>query len=162
MLTDRIAFDAPNIAKILLRIMNENPTPPSAVQPSCPASLDAVVEKALRKSKDARYASARELGSAVIAAYGLKGSIEQWAERPHAEIERALADAASTTARTVAVTDAAQVIASSERGDVTLPKMKIDDATDLPVVSTRPSFGAMALIAISLLFAGVGLILLLR
>jgi serine/threonine protein kinase len=162
MLTDRIAFDAPNIAKILLRIMNENPAPPSDVQPSCPASLDAVIEKSLRKSKDARYASARELGAAVIAAYGLPGSIEQWAERPHAEIERALADAANTTARTAAVTDAAQVIAASERGEATLPKIKLDDATDLPTIATGPSFGAMALIAISLLVAGVGLVLLLR
>ena len=29
MLTDKVAFDAPNIAKILMRIMNENPQPPS-------------------------------------------------------------------------------------------------------------------------------------
>jgi serine/threonine-protein kinase len=187
MLTDRVAFDAPNIAKILLLIMNENPTPPSQVQPSCPKRLDAVVDKALRKNKTERYASARELGSAVIAAYGLSGTIEQWAERSHAEIEQALAEAASAAeraprvaapkvapapraaeaARPSATSDgtapARRGGASSERGEPTLPKMTLEERhSEVPAISTGPSVGAMALIAISLLVAGVGLVLLFR
>jgi len=180
MLTDRVAFDAPNIAKILLLIMNENPTPPSRVQPSCPARLDEVVDKALRKNKTERYASARELGSAVIAAYGLSGTIEQWAERPHAEIEQALADAASAAQRAPRVAPKAVEAArpsatghgtapalrggaSSERGEPTLPKMTLEDRhSEVPTISTGPSVGAMAVIAISLVVAGVGLVLLFR
>jgi serine/threonine-protein kinase len=162
MLTDRVAFDAPNIAKILLRIMNENPTPPSKVQPGCPAALDAVVEKALRKDKAQRYANARELAAAMIAAYGLSGTVEHWAERPQAEIERALAEAAPVVAARAPAAAEAPAASASERGEPTLPKMTLEDATDLPVVVTGPSRGAMALIAISLLFAGAGLVLLLR
>jgi serine/threonine protein kinase len=162
MLTDRVAFDAPNIAKILLRIMNENPTPPSKVQPGCPAALDGVIEKALRKDKAQRYANARELAAATIAAYGLSGTVEHWAERPQAEIERALAEAAPVVAARAPAAAEAPAASTSDRGEPTLPKMTLEDATDLPVVVTGPSRGAMALIAISLLFAGAGLVLLLR
>jgi serine/threonine-protein kinase len=161
MLTDRVAFDAPNIAKILLRIMNENPTPPSRVQPGCPASLDAVVEKALRKNKAERYASARDLGSAVIAAYGLSGAIEQWAERPHTEIVRALGEAAKNAAR-APVAAPPPPREPSDRGEPTLPKMTLERPSDVPAISTGPSAGVMALIAIGLVGAGVGLVLLLR
>jgi serine/threonine protein kinase len=162
MLTDRIAFDAPNIAKILLRIMHENPHPPSELQPSCPPGLDAVVDKALCKTKEERYASARELASAVIAAYGLSGSVEQWAERPHLEIERALAEVATSAARRAAAEAPARARAGGERGDATAPKVALDNTiSEPPVLATGPSFGAMALIAISLLFAGAGLVLLL-
>jgi serine/threonine-protein kinase len=160
MLTDRIAFDAPNIAKILLRIMNENPDPPSSVHPSCPASLDAVVEKALCKDKTARYGSARELAEAVIAAYGLSGKAEAWAEQPQAEIEAALAKAADSTGRQSAVPAAPAAKESSARGDDTLPRVTLH-SSEAPTFSTGPNYGALALIAISLLAAGVGLVLLL-
>ena len=51
MLTDKVAFDAPNIAKILLRIMHETPAPASSINPQSPIALDDVVDKALRKDK---------------------------------------------------------------------------------------------------------------
>jgi serine/threonine-protein kinase len=93
MLTGKIAFDAPNVAMILMRILNQNPPAPSTLNAAVSGGLDAVVERALSKDKTARYPSARSLADGLIASLGLSGTCEQWAERPEAAIEGALASA---------------------------------------------------------------------
>lgn len=93
MLTGKVAFDAPNVALILMRILNHNPAPPSTVNAAVSGGLDAVVAQALSKEKATRYASARGLADGLIASLGLSGTCEQWAERPEAEIATALASA---------------------------------------------------------------------
>jgi serine/threonine-protein kinase len=168
MLTDKVAFDAPNIAKILLRIMNEQPPPPSVVVPSCPAGLDHVVERGLTKAKEDRYASARELADAVIDAYGLSGSVEEWAERSQAEVEAALAAAKprshAPAAEPARVSLPAEGARMSDRGDATLPKVTLprNDVSSLPAITTGPTLGAMALIALGVVLAACVVVLLLR
>jgi serine/threonine protein kinase len=163
MATDQVAFDAPNIAKILLRIMNEQPVPPSEVEPSCPASIDRVVERALRKNKEDRYASARELAEAVIAAYGLSGTVESWAERPQDAVERMLAQATPKPAPEPAIAVRPPTTAPvEERGEPTIPKLALDDVSVIPGLARGPKFGAMALVAIGVVAAGVLLVLLFR
>jgi serine/threonine-protein kinase len=90
MLTGRIAFDAPNVAKILVRIMNEMPEAPSHVHDAAPAALDAVVARALQKDKDARYGSALELARAALSALGLSLDVETAARTPVTELESAI------------------------------------------------------------------------
>jgi serine/threonine-protein kinase len=97
MLTGRIAFDAPNVAKILVRIMNEMPEAPSRVTDEAPAALDAVVLRALQKDKGARYASALELARAASSALGLSLEVEAAARMPVQELQRAI-DAATPAA----------------------------------------------------------------
>ncbi len=91
MITNKIAFEGPNVAMILMKIMNENPVPASSINASSPPSLDDVVDKAVRKDKKTRYAGAKLLAEAMLAAYGLTGEVDDWAKKPESEIAKALA-----------------------------------------------------------------------
>jgi serine/threonine protein kinase len=91
MLTGKTAFEAQGVARILMKILNESPPPPSSLRPSVTPALDAVVDRALRKDKQQRYASALELARGVLNACGLLGTPEQWSTAAESEIERALA-----------------------------------------------------------------------
>jgi serine/threonine-protein kinase len=171
MLTDKVAFDAINIAKILMRIMNEMPTPPSRVRPATPVALDAVVDKALRKSKDERYGSVRELAQALLSAYGLQGPLEDWIKRPEAEIttEIEAAAARSMAQRVVEQQGEKQEVPGSpaavpaERGEPTVPKLRLgSDDRGISVLTHGPNLGAVALIALSVVVAAGLLVLLLR
>jgi serine/threonine-protein kinase len=189
MLTDKVAFDAPNIAKILLRIMHEQPVPPSSVRAETPRALDGVIDRALRKDKAERFASAREFADATIAAFGLSGRVEDWAARPAAEIEAelektrakaaapavapaaapAVAPAAEANAAAFAATVRADSLpgiavaarSSTDRGDPTVPKLAL--AADDGETSSLPSsnnVGMMMLIGICVVVAGVVFVLL--
>jgi serine/threonine-protein kinase len=168
MLTDKIAFDATNVAKILMRIMNEMPEPPSQVAPGCPAAFDQVVAKALSKAKDQRYGSVKELAAAVISAYGLAGAVEAWAGRSEAEIAAAI-DAVPKPAPRVeerpkpVLAPPPAAVASIDRGDPTVPKMRISrDERSLSTLTHGPNLSAMALIALSVVVAAGLLVLLFR
>lgn len=86
MVTGRTSFEGPNVAAILSKILNESPAPASSLNRESPVALDDVIDKAVRKDKHRRYESARAFAEAVIAAYGLHGSLEQWAKTPEPEI----------------------------------------------------------------------------
>jgi serine/threonine-protein kinase len=90
MLTTKVAFEAPTLARILVRIMQEDPTPPSQVEKSAPKALDGVVDHGLAKDKTQRYGGARELANAVISALGLQGDAERLAKASEADIEKEL------------------------------------------------------------------------
>lgn len=91
MATAKVAFEAPSLARILVRIMQEEPAAPSKVAKGAPPALDAVIARGLRKEKLERYAGARELAQAVIGAYGLSGTVEHFAKAKASEIAAALA-----------------------------------------------------------------------
>lgn len=93
MITGNVAFGAPNVAQILVKIMNETPPPASTIKADSPQSVDDVIEKGLRKEKERRYESTVQLVEALIAAYGLSGTAEQWATIPETEIAEALGQA---------------------------------------------------------------------
>lgn len=61
MLTGRHPFAGEYEQQLMYSIMNEEPPPPSSIQPSVPALLDAVVAKLLRKNPEKRYQTCREL-----------------------------------------------------------------------------------------------------
>jgi serine/threonine protein kinase len=154
MLTDKVAFDAPNVAKIMVRILNEEPTPPSQVRSDAPRSLDAVVAKALAKDKTARYRGALDFARALLAGYGLTGEVAEWAERPEAEIATALASrghrAAGALGRDEPVT--------KEREDTTAPRVPLDTVHSVAPVAVRAGptpvvIGALALGAVIVLGA---------
>jgi serine/threonine-protein kinase len=170
MLTDKVAFDAPNIAKILLRIMHDDPPAPSTLNLQCPAALDMVVARSLAKDKNDRFASARELADAMLAGFGLTGTVEEWAARPQAEIEPEVVAAkaqpapAAIAALAATMRGSSAATARNERGEATVPKLllstgKHDQAIALP---TNRNLNLMAMVAIGLIMAGVALMLLLR
>jgi len=91
--TGKIAFEAPNVAQILMKIINQTPTPPSQLQQGLPPRLDDVVEKGLRKDKEKRFKSASDLAKALCEAYGLDADIERWSDADEVALASALAAA---------------------------------------------------------------------
>jgi serine/threonine-protein kinase len=97
--TGKIAFEAGNVAQILMKIINQEPVPPSQLVMGLPPRIDDVVEKGLRKDKNRRYASASDLAKAVCEAFGLTNEIEKWANAAEAEVVAAVGGAVPPAAK---------------------------------------------------------------
>ncbi|MCA9532787.1 MAG: serine/threonine protein kinase [Myxococcales bacterium] len=106
MVTGRVAFDGENVAAILMNIIKGDPTPASALEPDLPQALDAVIEKGVAKDKAQRYPSVTALAAATLHAFGLTGSVEEWADKSVAEIELALSRATPPAAPAFGAMDA--------------------------------------------------------
>jgi eukaryotic-like serine/threonine-protein kinase len=61
LLTGRQAFEGDSVARILARVLNQDPLPPSRLEPALPADVDDLIARALAKSPDDRYKEARDL-----------------------------------------------------------------------------------------------------
>ena len=61
MVTGRHAFDAPNIAAILTRVISGEPTPPSHLVANLPTGIDAIVARALTKTRESRDADGQTM-----------------------------------------------------------------------------------------------------
>ncbi|MEK7482727.1 MAG: tetratricopeptide repeat protein, partial [Planctomycetota bacterium] len=59
-LTQRCPFESDSLPKLFYQIIAEDPRPPSHYQPKIHPDLDAIVLKSLEKSKEKRYASAKD------------------------------------------------------------------------------------------------------
>ncbi|HEV8563627.1 MAG TPA: protein kinase [Actinomycetota bacterium] len=67
-LTGRAPFSGRSPAATLYAQLHEEPPRPSSLRPGLPAAVDVVVERALRKQSEERYASCRELTADIRAA----------------------------------------------------------------------------------------------
>jgi serine/threonine protein kinase len=65
LLVGRNEFKADNVPLTAMRVMQHVPSKISSLRNDVPAALDRVLQKALSKSPEARFASARELGEAL-------------------------------------------------------------------------------------------------
>jgi serine/threonine-protein kinase len=70
MLTGRPPFSGGSPVSVAYRHVNEEPEPPSGVNPRVPAELESVVMRALRKDPEARFPTADAFREAVTAALG--------------------------------------------------------------------------------------------
>ena len=68
LLTGKRPFDGDTDFATIQQIVGHTPAPPSSFNPKLPAAIDAVVAKALAKSRDQRYASAQDFLLALQAA----------------------------------------------------------------------------------------------
>ncbi|MDB5750799.1 MAG: protein kinase (serine/threonine-protein kinase)-like protein, partial [Ramlibacter sp.] len=68
LLTDKRPFDGDNDFSIIHQIIGHEPAAPSSINPRLPGALDAVVARALAKSRDQRFATARDFAVALQAA----------------------------------------------------------------------------------------------
>jgi eukaryotic-like serine/threonine-protein kinase len=116
LLTGMRPFDGDSFFSISQEILNQEPPPPSSVNPALTAELDAVLTKALAKNAPNRYQSAAEFSLALQAAAAQVPAAQallapSWAERS-AVWEQTQAVAARTTAQSS--TDTTQTIVSQE------------------------------------------------
>lgn len=68
LLTDKRPFDGDNDFSIIHQIIGHNPPTPSSINGKLPAALDAVVARALAKTREERFATARDFAVALQAA----------------------------------------------------------------------------------------------
>ncbi len=68
LLTGALPFEGVTILEVAYKICHVEPTPPTQLSPHLPRAVDAVVARALAKSKEARFAAARDLSDAITAA----------------------------------------------------------------------------------------------
>jgi len=78
--TRSLPFNGPSILGVMHAIATTDPAPPSRVRPELPREFDLIVERALAKDKERRYASVDEMGEALR---NLRASLTgQWAGIP--------------------------------------------------------------------------------
>ena len=157
MLTGKVAFEAANLAKILMRIMHEMPAPPSQVNPALPRAIDDVIAKALSKQKEQRYPGALAFAEAALAAFGIPDAVADWSNRSLAELETALSEAEAAKPTPASAPARVQMrLGESSRGtreDATAPKMLLGAGhSDAPkAISASMSPAALLLLAAGLL-----------
>jgi len=69
LLTGHLPFEATNNYSMIYQICNAEPTPPSVLRADIPASLDAVVARAMQKDLDKRYSSWEEFSHDLAQAF---------------------------------------------------------------------------------------------
>lgn len=106
-LTGKIAFEAVNVAQILMNIINHQPVPASHVRAGLPPRIDDVLDRALHKSKVSRYASASAFARDLCEAYGLSPTIERWAQTDVRDLAHQLSNSIPPAARAYGVTSSA-------------------------------------------------------
>jgi len=126
-LTGKIAFDAPTVAEILMKIVKQKPAPMVSIDPGLPPAIDAVVERALAKDKKQRFDTPVALVDAALAAFGVPGTAAEWAAKPQAALEAAIYAATASAATEPAPM---QVPQQPEAPRVAHPR---------PAVATRPA-----------------------
>lgn len=70
MFTGEKAFAGESTTAIIYKVMNDEPIPPRAIEPSLPPALDGVIKKAIAKDPALRYQSCEELREALRLARG--------------------------------------------------------------------------------------------
>jgi tRNA A-37 threonylcarbamoyl transferase component Bud32 len=65
LLTGRLPFDGENMAAIMYQITSVNPTPPTEYKPNISKPILTVLNRALEKDIDQRYARAKEMGKHI-------------------------------------------------------------------------------------------------
>jgi serine/threonine protein kinase len=93
LLTGRLPFQASNNYSMVYQITHLEPPPPSSLRPQVPASLDAVVARAMQKSLEARYASWEEFSHDLAQAFRnrqLKARRQEFADSEKFETLRRL------------------------------------------------------------------------
>ncbi len=93
MLSGKIAFEAPTVAEILMKIVRKMPDPIHSVKEGLAPGIHGVIEKSIAKKKEERYDSPVALMDAALEAFGVTGGAEHWASRPQDELAVALASA---------------------------------------------------------------------
>jgi len=63
MLTGQPPFEGDNLANVSTKIVNEEPTPVSSLNPQVPDKLESIIHRALQKDPARRFASASEMAS---------------------------------------------------------------------------------------------------
>jgi serine/threonine-protein kinase len=93
MLTGKIAFEAPNLAQILYKLLNEEPRPATTQTEGLPMEVDDVLDEALAKQPGLRFPTVGALADALGRALGMPGSPTEWAATSADDLTRQIGSA---------------------------------------------------------------------
>jgi serine/threonine-protein kinase len=65
MLTGKVAFEGESPASVIARVMQQDPAPPSTLQPTVPPVIDQLIRRCLTKAPDKRWDSAHALAEVL-------------------------------------------------------------------------------------------------
>ncbi len=77
LLTGQLPFQASNNFSMIYQIVNTEPLPPSSLRPEIPASVDAIVKKAMQKDLEFRYAEWDEFALDLANAFRAEGMSDE-------------------------------------------------------------------------------------
>ncbi len=106
LLTDRRPFDGDSYFSIVNQITNQNPPAPSSINQMLPAAVDAVVARALAKSKTERFATAQDFAAALQAAARRADPTITPSANPYKTIEQLGTGAHERSGSTASITSA--------------------------------------------------------
>ncbi len=119
MIAGRLPFEAENALGVLLRHVTEMPTSPSAIVPDVDPRLEAVCLRAMRKVRDERFQSARDMRASLRAVVDGSGSMASAPEPSDGRNVRVVtAGPASENAATVEMTAPPAVAAAADSGEI--------------------------------------------
>jgi len=107
LLSGRPPFDAPTPLGIVVKHQSEEPVPPSSIRPGVDPGLERVCLKAMSKRPADRYASAKELRTALRDAVGQVSTVQLSAAHARTELQMAAVPRVALTAGMPAETSAA-------------------------------------------------------
>jgi serine/threonine-protein kinase len=113
MLTGRVPFDAETAIGVVLKHVTEDPVRPRTLNPQADERLEAVCLKAMRKKRDDRYASAREMRVDLRA---LLGGTDPLA---HAATQQFASPEALASAPTAVALDSSKVVVAATASKLT-------------------------------------------
>lgn len=142
MTTGQVPFEGRTVADIMMKLLNERPSPPSAARAGVPLRLDAVIARALAKEKSERYGSAIEFARELLGAFGLEKDVERWAATPLEEVERALAGEKSSAAPATRPERPVPVFAGAEHDMYERPGKRMPDPVPKAPRAAGPFAGA--------------------
>jgi serine/threonine-protein kinase len=108
LMTGRVPFDAETALGIVLKHVTEDPPPPRTLNPLADERLQAICLKAMKKKREERYQSAREMRAELRAVLGTGGLPAQ-----AATVE--LAPSSAALAPTALAIDSAQIAAAASK-----------------------------------------------
>lgn len=155
MLTSKVAFEAANVAMILMKIMNEQPAPATTINAGCPAIIDDVIDKSIAKDKSHRYDSAGDFARAVTISLGLSDDLDKWASISEAELANALA---ATQPKSPKPFDAASISPSASAGQPGPKSAEGAKAMPLSSIPAPPSSSSATAMRLSLVVGAAAIV----
>jgi serine/threonine-protein kinase len=110
LMTGRLPFEAETALGVVLKHVTEDPIPPRTVNPAADARLEAVCLKAMRKKRDERYQSARDMRADLRAVIGASDPLAHAATAQLAAVSSA---EVAGNAPTALALDSGQVVAAT-------------------------------------------------
>ncbi|MDO9015684.1 MAG: serine/threonine-protein kinase [Myxococcales bacterium] len=153
-LSASVAYAAPTTSMLLAKIIYEEPTPLATLAPGLPRDLVAVIQKAVTKDREGRWASMADFSDA------LRGCV-LWRDVDAAQAQRWVVDARGVSAQPAAPAEAFWAVAPAEADDapeVSWPETSEPWRGEVAVATDRRRGGrwtALAALAVALVAGAV-------